>query len=330
MTLRSSICLGVLAGAALAGAAARAQTPSPALIVLNKDEPALVIVDPKSNAIVGKVPTGEGPHEVAISSDGALAFVGNYGGQTPGHTISVIDLAAKKEIRRVDLTPLLRPHGMFFADGKVYFTAETNRLVARYDPAANKVDWVMGTGQGATHMVLANKDSSKLFTANIGSDSVTILERGANPMAWNATVVPVGKGPEGIDLSPDEKEIWTAHSRDGSVSIIDVAAKKVTQTLDLRTGRSNRLKFTPDGKLVFVSDVDAGEVVVVDAPARKEIKRIRVGKSPEGILVAPDGGCVYVAVSGENFVSVIDVKSLAEVARIQTGPDPDGMAWKNR
>src|SRR6478752_6877135 len=144
------------------------------------------------------------------------------------------------------------------------------------------MDWMMGTGQTSTHMVLANKDASKLFTANIGSDSITILERGNNPLAWNATVVGVGKAPEGIDLSPDEKEIWTAHSRDGGVSIVDVAAKKVVQTLNLGTGRSNRLKFTPDGKLVFVSDIDKGELVVVDTASHKEVKRIHVGTSPEG------------------------------------------------
>src|SRR5439155_3924744 len=106
-----------------------------------------------SKKVVGRVPTGEGPHEVAVSTDGRLAFVGNYGsGQAPGRTISVIDLAAQKELRRVDLGPLRRPHGMFFgADNKVYFTAEVSRLVVRYDPAANQFDWVMGTGQAGTH-----------------------------------------------------------------------------------------------------------------------------------------------------------------------------------
>jgi YVTN family beta-propeller protein len=326
MTQFSCFAAAVLS---LTAGVAAAQTP--ALIVLNKEDAALVIVDPASNKIVGRVPTGEGPHEVAVSSDGKLAFVGNYGtGPSPGHTISVIDLAARKELHRFDVAPLQRPHGMFFADGKVYFTAETNRLVARYDPAANRIDWLMGTGQSSTHMVLATKDLSKVITANIGSDSITILERGANPLAWNATSIAVGKGPEGIDLSPDEKEIWTAHSRDGGVSIVDVAGKKVVQTLSLQTKRSNRLKFTPDGKLVLVSDIDSGELVVVDAPGRKEIKRLKLGTSPEGILIPPDGGRAYVAVTGDNYVAIVDLNTLAESGRIQTGSGPDGMAWKSR
>jgi YVTN family beta-propeller protein len=212
----------------------------------------------------------------------------------------------------------------------VYFTAEVNRLIGRYDPSAGQIDWLMGTGQTGTHMVLVTKDQARIATANIGSDSITIMERGNNPLGWNQTVVAVGKGPEAIDFSPDERELWTAHSRDGGVSIIDVATKKVTQTLRIQTKRSNRLKFTPDGKLVLVSDLDAGELVILDAPGRKEIKRLKLGKNPEGILVAPDGAHAYVAVNGDNFISIVDLKTLAEAGRIETGAGPDGMAWKNQ
>src|SRR5713101_477134 len=159
-----------------AGQGPSAQAPSPALLVLNKEDRTLAIVDPATNKVVGSVPVGDGPHEVTVSSDGKFAFVGNYGGREPGNTISVIDLGQRKELRRVDLGPLRRPHGMFFADGKVYFTAEINKLIGRYDPAANQIDWLLGTGQNSTHMVMVSKDLSKIFTANIGSDSITIIE----------------------------------------------------------------------------------------------------------------------------------------------------------
>ncbi|MBI1875785.1 MAG: beta-propeller fold lactonase family protein [Acidobacteria bacterium] len=326
--LRGIALLAIVASGMLVGA----QTPLPTLLVLNKSENALVVVDPASKRVLGKVPTGEGPHELAVAADGKLAFVSNYGsGQAPGHTISVVDLAARKELRRVDLKPFTRPHGLFAADGKVYFTAEANRAIGRYDPAANQIDWVMGTGQTSTHMVLLNKDSSRIFTANIGSDSIMVLERGANPGAWNATVVPVGRGPEGLDLSPDGTQLWAAHSRDGGVSIVDVAAKKVTQTLNLQTKRSNRLKFTPDGRLALVSDLDGGELVVVDVASRKEIKRVKLGRAPEGILVAPDSSRAYVAVNGDDYVAIVDLKGLDVVDRIATGPGsgPDGLAWRS-
>jgi YVTN family beta-propeller protein len=300
---------------------------TPALLVLNKDENALAIVDPVARKVLGRVPTGEGPHEVTASADGKFAFVANYGARNPGNTISVIDIAAQKELRRFDLGPLRRPHGIVFADGKVYFTAELNKLIGRYDPASNQIDWLLGTGQNGTHMVLLSKDTSQIFTANIASDSITFIERASGPLGWNETVIPVGKGPEAIDLSPDGKEVWTAHSRDGGVSIIDITSKKVIETFNVRTKRSNRLKFTPNGKLVLISDLEGGELVVLDRAARKEIKRMKLGRNPEGILMAPDGSRAYVAVAGDNEVAIIDLKTLESTGRISTGAGPDGMAW---
>lgn len=306
------------------------RTPSPALLVLNKDEATMAIVDPATRRVVGRVKTGEGPHEVAVTSDGKLAYVANYGARSPGRTISVIDIPSQEELRRVDLGPLRRPHGIAVAGDKVYFTAEANQTVARLDPATNQIDWRFDTEQAVTHMVVVSRDLTKVFAANIGSDSVTIVERGADRNAWSKTTVPVGKGPEGIDLSPDGRELWTAHSQDGGVSIVDVAGKKVIQTLNLRTRRSNRLKFAPDGRLVLVSDLDGGELVVVDAAARREIKRVRLGTNPSGILIAPDGRRAYVALTGDNSVVEIDMATLQETARIATGSGPDGMAWAER
>jgi YVTN family beta-propeller protein len=104
----------------------------------------------------------------------------------------------------------------------------------------------------------------------------------------------------------------------------------VVRTFDLGTKRSNRLAFTPDGAFVLVSDLDGGALVVVDAPARTEVKRIPLGRSPEGILVAPDGDRAYVAVTGDNFVAVVNLETLQVIGRIETGTGPDGMAWVGR
>jgi YVTN family beta-propeller protein len=307
-----------------------AQTPSPALLVLDKEDNMLSIIDPANSKTVARLPTGEGPHEIAVSDDGKLAFVANYGGRTPGNTISVMDLVAQKELRRVDLGALRRPHGITFVEGKVWFTAEENRLIARYDPTANQIDWLLGIGQNRTHMLVFSKDHSQLFTSNIGSDSITLLQRSTDSVGWSATNILVGKGPEGGDISPDGREYWAANSGDGSISIIDVAAKKVVQTLDVRTGRSNRLKFTLDGKLVLVSDLGNSALLILDAASRKEVKRLNLGRQPEGILMVPDGSRAYVALAGEKMVAALDLKTLEVTARISTGNGPDGLAWAVR
>lgn len=324
-TVRAIAC--AFAALALLSCAAGAQSPT--LLVVNKAENSLAVVEPGTGKVVLRVPTGDGPHEVALSADGRTAYVTNYGtAQAPGNSLSVIDVAAGKEVRRVDLGALRRPHGLITRGTAVYFTTEASRTLGRYDPSANAVDWIMGTGEAGTHMVVGTPDGGTLFTSNIGSDTLTAFGRPAGDQAWTVTRIPVGKGPEGIDLSPDGKEVWTAHSRDGGVSVVDVATLKVVATFDIQTKRSNRVRFTPDGRLVLVSDLDAGDVIVIEAAARRIVKRVPVGKAPSGILMVPDGSRAYVALTGENALAVLDLKTLEPAGRIPTGAGPDGMAWR--
>src|SRR5207237_8359514 len=120
---------------------------------------------------------------------------------------------------------------------------------------------------------------------SIASDSRSVIEHVQGPQEWTETVVQVGKGPEGFDVSPDGRELWAANSRDGSISIIDIAAKKVVQTLALGTKRSNRLKFTPDGKLVLISDLVCRLLLEKKIAPRNELKRIPVDKYAEGNML---------------------------------------------
>ena len=234
---------------------------------------------------------GEGPHELVASPDGKWAFASNYGTGPARRPYDLDDRhrGAGRNCGRIDVSPLSRPHGLAFAGGKLYFTAEASKKIARYDPATDKIDWEFETGQNGTHMVLPTKDARTIFTSNISSNSVSAIQQGADGK-WTQTIINVGKGPEGIELSPDGKTVWSAHSADGGVSVIDVASKKVTQTIDLGTKRSNRIHLTPDGKFALVSDLEAGAVIVLDTATRKEVKRLPLGKMPEGILIPPAGG----------------------------------------
>src|SRR5580704_2433933 len=135
------------------------------LLVLNK-EGNVAVIDPATQKILGKGPTGEGPHEVVSTTDGKFAVASNYGtAQAPGHTLSVIEIASYQEVHRVDLAPQSRPHGLFAAGGKVFFTCEGSKTIGRYDPATNRVDWVLGTGQDGTHMIALSRDNKTIFTS---------------------------------------------------------------------------------------------------------------------------------------------------------------------
>jgi YVTN family beta-propeller protein len=141
-------------------------------------------------------------------------------------------------------------------------------------------------------------------------------------------VIPVGRGSEGFDVSPDGKEAWVANAWDGTISVIDIAAKKVSATLAANVPGANRLKFTPDGKLAFIS---AGpNLVILDAATRQEVKRLVLGHGSAGIQMQPDGTRAYVACGPDGFVAVVDLKTLEVVGRIDVGGNPDGLAWAAR
>jgi YVTN family beta-propeller protein len=318
-----------------AGSALAQSTPTSSLLALAKRDSTLAIVDPATLKVVAKVPCGPDPHEVIVSPDGKLAYVSNYGGGAY-NTISVIDLVAQKALAPIDLGVLHGPHGLTFADGKLYFTAEANKVIGTYDPATGKVDWILGTGQDRTHMVQVSK-SGTIFTSNVSSGTVSIIYKvffqssargqGAD---WSETVVAVGRGSEGFDITPDGKELWVANAVDGTISIVDIASGKVTQTLDANVRGANRLKFTLDGKLAFVSSLGGADLAVFDVSSRKEVKRIKLGRGAAGILMQPDGARVYVACSPDNYVAVIDLKTMEVVGRVEPGTEPDGLAWAAR
>ena len=74
---------------------------------------------------------------------------------------------------------------MRFADGKLYFTAEGYKVIGRYDPQRDEVDWLLGIGQDGIHMFVFSEDHNTIFTANRGSDTVTVVEDVAGgPPNW--------------------------------------------------------------------------------------------------------------------------------------------------
>jgi DNA-binding beta-propeller fold protein YncE len=313
-------------------------TPSPALLILSKTDRTMAIVDPATLQVGARLPSGPDPHEVIASADGKLAFISNYGGGAY-NTLSVIDLVNRKALPAVDLGPLRAPHGLDFTGGKLWFTAEAAKVIGSYDPATKKIDWVLGTGQDRTHMIFVFPDQKRIVTSNVSSATMTIIDkitgagrgRGGPPREdWEETVVPVGRGAEGFDVSPDGKELWAANAQDGTISILDLPAKKVMATLSASVTGANRLKFTPDGKRVFVSTLSGPDVAIFDVATRKELKRLPVGRGAAGILMQPDGARAFVACTPDGYVAIIDLKSLQVTGHIDAGRQPDGLAWAVR
>lgn len=333
---RLATMLGCAAALSTAGLA---QTvPKQALLVLSKTNHTLAIVNPATLKVVARIPVGPDPHEVIASADGRTAYVSNYGfGKY--HTLARIDLIHHKQLAFINLGPLRGPHGLDFVHGEVWFTAEGAKAIGRYNPATGKVDWIMGTGQNRTHMLYVFPDMKRIVTTNVASGTVTILDKttgqhGAMPGPpggdWSETVVKVGNGSEGFDVTSDGREMWVANAEDGTISVIDLEVKKVVATLDADVPSANRLKFTLDGKLALVSLLRGADLVILDVATRKVEKRLPIGHGAAGVLMDPNGKRAYVSCGPDNNVAVIDLKTLTVVGHIDAGGNPDGLAWAVR
>ena len=358
-----AVCAGLMGG----GLVVAQSSPENMLLILSKRGHTLAIVDPVSLKVLAKVPVGDDPHEVIASTDGRTAYVSNYGGGSL-HTLAVVDLVGQKALPPIDLTPLRGAHGLTFVGGKTWFTAEGSKVIGRFDPATGKVDWVLGTGQDRTHMIWVAPDEKKIVTANVASGTMSLMElvaRGMGPGGpppvrgrpknahrqggalaglppgppgyfgprgpdWEETVVKVGSGPEGFDVLGEGKTVWVANAQDGTVSIIDFASKKVTDTLALDVKGANRLRFTLDGKMALISSLSGPDLVFVDVASRKVVKRLKIGTGAAGMVMEPGGARAFVACSPDDYVAVIDLKTRTMVGKIDAGGEPDGMAWAVR
>lgn len=318
------------------------QLPPRLLLIVSKTDHVLELRDPGSLALLGRAPLGPDPHEVEVSPDGRTAYVSN-----PGYgafqRIDVIDLETGQAKAPLDTGPLLGPHGLSFADGKLWFTAQGSKALGRYDPQSRRFDWTMGTGQDTTHLLRVSADGNRIQASNSGSGTISLFERrmvppavpptgvlpaGARPrLDWVHTVVPTGPGTEGFDVSPDGRELWTV-APDGTLYVLDVAAGKVAAQFASGLEGAHRLAFTPDGRRVMVVSVRTGAVAVFDVMTRALVSRLQTGRGA-GIRMDPDGNRAFVSCTPDGFVAVIDLATLKETTRIPVGR-PDGVALSER
>lgn len=338
------VLTAVSLAAALTGPslATAAQMPDPALLVISKTDHVLEIRDPTSFAVASRVPIGPDPHEIELSPDGHTAYISNPG-YGAFHRIDVIDLETGEANTPIDTAPLLGPHGLSYTQGRLWFTAQGSKAIGRLDPQSRTLEWIMGTGQDTTHMIHVMPDGQRAYATNSGSGTVSLFEHrmvppnmpptgvlpaGAKPhLDWVHTLVPVGPGAEGFDVSPDGRELWTVTPA-GVISIIDTAAKKVVASIDTGLEGAHRMAFTPDGERVMVVSVKTGALAVYDVPTRTLVKHLQTGRGA-GIYMDAVGNRAFVSCTPDNFVAVIDLATLEETARLQVGR-PDGIALSAR
>lgn len=306
------------------------------LIVLNKSDHEAAIVHPQTFTVMARVPTGRGPHEVAVSPDGRTAYATNYGSFAvfregerprvePGRSITVIDLQARKVKATFDLGDYRQPHGVAVSrNGKLlWVTVEGSQAVLELDAATGQVLKSWKTAQEVSHMVAPTPDEKKLYVANIRSGSVTVINRTSDEVKS----VPTADGAEGIAVTRDGKQVWVTNRGANSISVLDTATDKIIATFESGGEMPIRVKFTVDGRQAWVSNARSNTVTVFNAATREMIGKIEVGAVPVGIQMTPDGKRAFVANTNDNKVTVMDVASRTVLSSFIPGTEPDGMAW---
>ena len=320
------VSLATLAPAAVAQVAGLSGT----LVVTNKTPATATIIDVATGRVHATLPTGQGPHEVAISGDGRVAVVTDYGAQGPGgNTLTVIDVPAKRVARTIELGTYRRPHGIRFlpGDSLVAVTSEASRNVLVVHVAEGAVRRVIPTGQAGSHMVGVVADGSRLFTGNIGSNSVSELN-GASGELVRTFEVPAQ--PEAINVTPDGAEVWVGSNATGRVSVLDPKSGNVVTAAE-GLGWPYRVLFTPDLKTVMLPDLRNEELRFLDRASRRELSRLTFsGGAPQGITITPDGRYVFQSLSQQGRVAIIDVATRAVVGQLGAGDTPDGGVYTAR
>ncbi len=319
--------------------------PFDRLLVANKSEHTLSIFDPGNKQELIRLPTGVGPHEVAVAPSGRLAVVSDYGEQKPGSTLTVVDLVANTVVRTIALTfvegdgeaaqerLLLRPHGLHFvAPTRVAVTSESSRRLGIVDLDTGKVLHTFATPQTTMHMVAGGGDPQLLAATSVREGSVALFDLRRTPVAA-PIIIATGAGAEGLAVHPTSGDVWVGNRAANTLSIVQRAAGKVVA--ELPTGDFPfRVAFTADGAFALVSCAEGGEVWIFDANKRERIAAIDIhGDSselsamPMGLCVDPEGKRCYVACGRGEFIAVLDLQQRTVIARLAAGRGPDGIAY---
>ena len=321
--------LVVVAFGAYSSAASQAPGLAGTLVVTNKGPSTATIIDVGSGRTLATLPTGNGPHEVILSSDGRWAVVTDYGAQQAGKTLTVIDVPALRVARTIDLGQYTRPHGIAFlpGDSLVVISSETSQHIVVVNVLDGAVRRAIPTGAQGSHMVAVTGNGAIAYTGNIGSNTVTQfdLRTGQSTRSWS-----VPEQPEAINVTSDGGEVWVGSNATGRVSVVDPATGAVTTAAD-GLGWPYRILYSPDGRLVLLPDMRKEELRFIERSSRRELGRLAFpGGGPQGITITPDGRYALQSLSREGRVAIVDVATRTVAGSLAAGGSPDGIAYTRR
>ena len=224
------------------------------------------------NEILKTVESEDAGHEVLAAPDGKTAYVpiyGNAGVGRPGTDGDHIDIF---DVQTGKLTGSIKfPHGV------------------------------------RPHRPVWDKTTGMMYVSSEIDKTATIIDPQSGKIIG---AVPTGaEQSHMITLLPDGKKLYTANVQPGSVSVVDVKAKKTLKVIPI-SSNTQRLSCSNDGRYVFTSDQTQPDLVVIDTTKDEIIKRIKLPSKGYGSTPTPDGKWLLVAMADDDGVAVIDLKTM--------------------
>ncbi len=315
------------------------------LVVANQQGGSATVVNATTMQTIATLSVGAGPHEVAISPDGRWAVVSVYGDRAaPGHTLSVIDLAAAMPVvsRTIELGEYTRPHGVAFVlgGGKLAVTSEATQRLVIVDFASGRVDTALATNARGSHMVAVRRDGRRAWTANIQDGNVTEFDL---DLRRTTRTFPGASMNEGIAVTPGGSQVWVGSNDQHIATVLDAVSTNKVATLD-GFGFPYRIGISRSGRVTVVNDPVSNRIWIYETPSRKRLAEIdlskvegisapvggqpgQVGAGPEGVTFDPIADFAYVTLHGTNQVVAVDLSQLKVVSFGAVGAGPDGIAY---
>ena len=309
------------------------------LVVANQQGASATILDAATLNTIATVPVGQGPHEVAISTDARWAVVTNYGVQgAAGNTLSVIDLAAETPavVRTIDLGVYQRPHGAVFVKSgtKLLVTSEVAQRLLLVDFVSGRIDTAMATNGRGSHMVTVQRDGRRAWTANITDGTVTEFDVDARTTKRTFNVA---ANVEGISATPGGVQVWVGSNSAKTVTVVNGADAAIIGTIS-GFGQPYRVGVSRTGRVALVSDPPSNRIWIYDVSTRKELSQIDLAgqkgigspaaqAAPEGIAFDPITDYAYVTLHGTNQVVAIDLRTRKVMSFGSVGAGPDGIGY---
>ena len=312
--------------------ASTAPAQQPRLLVAQKGEQSLAIVDPVAGTVLASVPEGGTTgHEVIASPDGRLAYVPIYGDSgvgkpgTNGTSLVVIDIAARKVVGSFDFGHGVRPHMPIFGpkDGLLYVTTELDHSISLIDPKALKIVGAITTGQPESHMLALSHDGQRGYTANVGPGTVSVLDI---PNRKLLTIIPISNETQRISITPDDRWVFTADQTQPRLAAIDTHTNQVAHWVAL-PGIAYGTAPTLDGKFLLVTIPTQNKLAIVEIATMKVVRSIDTPADPEEVLAQPGNKAAWISSVASHTEAELDLETWQITRKIETGKGTDGIAW---